>query len=92
MIKGVNRQIIEVNDTDSELFERAIFFVRPGAESADANALHSEAQRIVDRSALTAPCRSAKKGRRRISRAALRLMIFALAAAVAVLAVLQFAG
>jgi len=29
MLKGVNKLIIEVNNPESELFERAIFFVKP---------------------------------------------------------------
>lgn len=30
MIKGVNRQIIEVMDTGNQYFERALLVVRPG--------------------------------------------------------------
>ena len=29
MIRGINRQIIEVNDTENDYFERALFFVSP---------------------------------------------------------------
>ncbi|MDR1628804.1 MAG: hypothetical protein LBS36_01105 [Oscillospiraceae bacterium] len=29
MIKGVNRQVLELNDTGNEYFEKAIFFVKP---------------------------------------------------------------
>lgn len=29
MIKGVNHQVVEVNDTSCEYFERIIFFVKP---------------------------------------------------------------
>ena len=29
MIKGVNRQVVEINDTGSVYFERALFFVKP---------------------------------------------------------------
>lgn len=29
MIKGVNRQVVEVRETGSDYFERIIFFVRP---------------------------------------------------------------
>jgi len=37
MIKGINRNVIEIVETDSELFERAILFVRPeGAEKKPA--------------------------------------------------------
>lgn len=29
MIKGVNRQVVEVSDTGSEYFERILFIVKP---------------------------------------------------------------
>lgn len=29
MIKGVNHRVVEVSDTDSDYFEKIIFFVRP---------------------------------------------------------------
>ena len=29
MIKGINRQVVEVKDTGNECFERILFFVRP---------------------------------------------------------------
>lgn len=29
MIKGVNRQVIEISETDCEYFERVMFFVKP---------------------------------------------------------------
>ncbi|MDD6011692.1 MAG: hypothetical protein PUC33_02480 [Oscillospiraceae bacterium] len=29
MIKGVNRQVVEVRETQSDYFERILFFVRP---------------------------------------------------------------
>lgn len=29
MIKGVNRQVVEVRETDCDYFERIIFFVKP---------------------------------------------------------------
>ena len=35
MVKGVNRQVLDIRETDSAYFERAFFFVRP--EYADKN-------------------------------------------------------
>ena len=35
MLKGVSRNVIEVVDTGSELFERAILFVRPAGRECD---------------------------------------------------------
>lgn len=47
MIKGVNRQIIEVTDTGNEYFERAWLVVRPPFSDASTGRLHDEAQRFV---------------------------------------------
>lgn len=47
MIKGVNRQIIEVTDTGNEFFERALLIVRPGFTDLTPGRLHEEAQRLV---------------------------------------------
>ena len=52
MIKGVNRQIIEVSDTGSAYFERALLIVRANCADADTAMLHDEAGRLV-RSAVT---------------------------------------
>ncbi len=29
MIKGVNKQVLEINETENSFFEKAIFFVKP---------------------------------------------------------------
>ena len=47
MIKGVNRQIIEVSDTGSAYFERALLIVRANCADADTAMLHDEAGRLV---------------------------------------------
>lgn len=47
MIKGVNRQIIEVTETGNEYFERALLVVRPGFADTEPSLLHEEAQRLV---------------------------------------------
>ena len=43
MIKGVNRQIIEVSDTGNRSFERAILFVRPESQKVDRETLNRNA-------------------------------------------------
>lgn len=48
MIKGVNRQIIEVIDTGNEYFERALLVVRPRFSDVEPGRLHEEARRVVD--------------------------------------------
>ena len=47
MIKGVNRQIIEVTDTGSVYYERALLVVRPEYTSAQRTALEREAKRML---------------------------------------------
>lgn len=37
MVKGVNKTVIEVNLTEHMLFERAILFVKPGADAGGAS-------------------------------------------------------
>ncbi len=46
MIKGVNRQIVEVNQTECDYFERIIFIVRPEYKSACSSVLKSEADKL----------------------------------------------
>ena len=47
MIKGVNRQMIEVIDTGNEYFERALLVVRPRFSDVEPGRLHEEAQRVI---------------------------------------------
>lgn len=90
MIRGVNRQIIEINDTQSDYFERAIFFVKPDCNVTSTSKLHDEAISIVERSASQFPVRNTQRKKRRISRRVLWLLIFAFACISAVLSVMQF--
>ena len=43
MVKGVNKQIIEISDTGNQSFERAILFVRPDSQRLDSETLHCNA-------------------------------------------------
>lgn len=47
MIKGVNRQMIEVTHTGSPYFERAFLVVR-GGTTADEEKLHRLAEKVVE--------------------------------------------
>ena len=49
MIKGVNRQIIEVSETGNTYFERALLFVRANCSDTDSAVLHREAQQVLRR-------------------------------------------
>lgn len=46
MIKGVNRQIVEVNQTECDYFERIIFIVRPEYKAASSSVLKNEADKL----------------------------------------------
>ena len=47
MIKGVNKQIIEISDTGSKSFERAILFVRPNSRGLDSETLDGYAKEYL---------------------------------------------
>ena len=47
MIKGINKQILEVTNTESPYFEKIIFFVRPSSAAIGEKKLESEAQKIA---------------------------------------------
>lgn len=47
MIKGVNKQIIEVNNTDSIYFERAVFYLRPGVRTLPSEVSCREIDRVL---------------------------------------------
>ena len=46
MLRGVNRRIIEVNDTGSEYFEKALFFVK-GDTGITPDTLEKEAHKVM---------------------------------------------
>ena len=46
MIKGVNRQVLEVVNTENPYFERIVFYVKPEYKSENAQFLKSEAEKF----------------------------------------------
>ena len=50
MLKGVNRNIIEVKDPDSIYFERAVFYLRPGVKKLPAEVSRREINRCISES------------------------------------------
>lgn len=63
MLKGVNKQILEVTNTDNPYFEKIIFFVRSSAPNLDEGKLKTEAEKI---SATTQKPPKAKINKRKI--------------------------
>ena len=49
MIKGVNKQFIEVNDTGSRYFERVLLVIRPEFTSVPYEKLKGEAKKAISR-------------------------------------------
>jgi len=43
MLKGVNKHVVEVVDIESEYFEKAILFLRPGRPDSDEGTLRQRA-------------------------------------------------
>lgn len=47
MVKGVNKQIIEVNNPDSIYFEKAVFYLRAGVRSLPSEISQREIERFI---------------------------------------------
>lgn len=47
MIKGVNKQILEVTNTENPYFEKIIFFVKPEYKNTDRKMLQHEAEALA---------------------------------------------
>ena len=47
IIKGANKQIVEINKTDSAYFDRILLFVNPEIGTDDEEKLKKEANRVV---------------------------------------------
>lgn len=47
MVKGVNKQIIEVNNPDSIYFERAVFYLKPGVRILPTELSEREINKII---------------------------------------------
>lgn len=47
MIKGVNKKIIEINNTDSLYFEKAVFYLRPNVSVLPEEISRRETERLT---------------------------------------------
>lgn len=61
MIKGVNKQILEVTNTENPYFERIIFFVKPEYKNTDRKMLQKEAETLASISQKPPKARVPKK-------------------------------
>lgn len=84
MIKGVNRQVVEITQTDCEYFERILYFVKPEYASVSEGKLR-------ERAGLMSATGSPPPTKLRRSRWLLALKLTAAACAGALVTVLVFA-
>lgn len=47
-MRGVNKLIVEIKDTNSEYFDRAILFLKPEKLGTEQSELNESAQRLLD--------------------------------------------
>ncbi len=53
MVKGVNKSIIEVKDTHSDYFEKAVFYLRPGVSYLPEKSADREMRYFLERAGLS---------------------------------------
>lgn len=64
MIKGVNRQVLEISETGCEYFEKALFFVSPKYYGLGEAKLREKAQTLTRVSAKPPRSKTSEKGSR----------------------------
>lgn len=82
MLKGINRQVVEIAHPDSAYFERVLFFVKPEYSAVNEEKLRGKAQLII-RKASAPPGGGAERGRREKVAEAVKLILAASSGAVA---------
>lgn len=65
MIKGVNRQVVEITQTQCEYFEKVLFFIKPEYSAVSEGDLKERAS-IIAQSAGVPPAARLKKNRVRL--------------------------
>ena len=80
MLKGVNRQVVEIPQPDSIYFERVIFFVKPEFSGVSEMKIRSSADELI-KNASPPPREKSAGGRREKLRFCIRLSLAALSGA-----------
>lgn len=84
MVKGVNKTVIVVNDTGSEMFEKIVFYVTPKYSKVNLKQLQSAAGEVSSRYITEKRrCRSSLRKQYALRRAAVILAILAALAGIA---------
>lgn len=79
MIKGVNRQVVEVSETGCEYFEKIMFFVKPEYISISESKIRESAGRIAGTASV--PPKNAPRHNRFLENAKIALSVLVGAAA-----------
>ena len=61
MIKGVNRQVVEVSDTGSEYFERILFIVKPEYATVSEGKVRERVEQIAQATGAPPPTKAKRK-------------------------------
>ena len=61
MIKGVNRQVVEVSDTGSEYFERILFIVKPEYATVSEGKVRERVEQIAQSAGAPPPTKSKRR-------------------------------
>ncbi len=76
MLKGVNRQVVEISQPESAYFERVLFFVKPEFSSVNEGKIKSKADALI-RDASSPPTEKIRSSRREKIKQLLRLLFAA---------------
>lgn len=61
MIKGINRQVVEVKETGNECFERILFFVKPEYAGMSEGKIRERAGMVTKTATLPPPTKAPEK-------------------------------
>lgn len=93
MVRGVNKAVIEINNTENDFIERAILFVNPKYAERESRQIDEYAKRYLKGITLPDYCKTASKSKSAASRAravrALSLLSLTLAAACIILLIVR---
>jgi hypothetical protein len=67
MLKGVNRQVLEITGTDNPYFEKIIFFVKPEFVNEDGAKLKTQAEKLAQTAQKPPRMRKSKREMRHLA-------------------------
>lgn len=89
MLKGVNKQVLEINETQNGFFEKAIFFVKPEYSGMGEGRLRESARKEIE-NAGKPPVRAFKYKNEGLKKSLLILSVFVFGVVIGAAAVTLF--